>query len=197
MGRQIISWANTRKEKKQEQAQLFTTKLIRLAWKQLKLQWMSNWIKPKQRMCFVCCCCDGLTSNGSPFFNFFTSAIRLRLMNTGTSDTWWPDSFLESDLYVKTEGELVKVISESWSSSSSVKLTQIAHCLACHSLLQGTFNPLLWWPFQARSAVTSEVYVATYLPGHLTTHFKQDVQAPWCCWRESEVERRENGLQLP
>lgn len=73
---------------------------------------MSNWIKPKQRMCFVCCCCDGLTSNGSPFFNFFTSAIRLRLMNTGTSDTWWPDSFLASDLNVKTGGESVKVISQ-------------------------------------------------------------------------------------
>lgn len=29
------------------------------------------------------------------------------------------------------------------------------------------------------------------------THFKQDVQAPRCCCGELEVERRENGLQLP
>lgn len=29
------------------------------------------------------------------------------------------------------------------------------------------------------------------------THFKQDVQAPWRCWPESEVEWREWGLQLP
>lgn len=149
-------------------------------------------------MCFVCCCCDGLTSNGSPFFNF------LQISNqTKTNDYWHIWHMVAGPVFsrvtskLKTEGELVKVISERRSSSSSVKLTQITDCLACCSLLQGTFNPLLRWPFQARSAVTSEVYVATYLAGQLMTHFKQDVQAPWCCWGESEAEKREKGLQLP
>lgn len=64
-------------------------------------------------------------------------------MTSGTSDTWWPGTFLESDLGVKTEGELVKVIRRGEAAPAAEKLTQITERLTCRSLLQGTFNPLL------------------------------------------------------
>lgn len=142
--------------------QLFTAKLIRLAWKQLKLQWMSNWIKPKQRMHFVHWWCDGINSNSIVclcvcfvfcfvFFNFFRSAIRLRLMSSGTSDTWWPGSFLQIDLWVQMETELVQVISGRRSNSRGRKFK--SWCVRFpRCILEGTFTLLLQWPFQCKES---------------------------------------------
>lgn len=42
-------------------------------------------------------------------------------MSSGTSDTWWPGSFLQIDLWVKMETELVQVISERRSTSRGIK----------------------------------------------------------------------------
>lgn len=92
---------------------------------------------------------------------------------------------------------MVKVAETRRLGSSRVKLAQITECLAfLFSLLWGTVNPLLRWPFQGRSAVASEVYAATYLPGQLMTHFKQDMRALRCCTEAGQVDERENSLCL-
>lgn len=121
-------------------------------------------------------------------------------MTSGTSDTWWPSSFLEIDLWVKTEAELVEVISERQSNSGSIKFKSQTIYLSAFSVSFGrhltySYNDLS----NARRAITSEVYVATYLPGQLMTHFKQEVWAPWCCWRGPVVKTRDSiftGLML-
>lgn len=77
-------------------------------------------------------------------------------MSSGTSDTWWPGSSLQIDLCVKTETELVQVISEGRSNSRGIKFKSWSvqfPAVTFRGHLPFSYNDLS----DARGAITWEV----------------------------------------